>query len=155
MAFLLTNSSVNAFESGLVPLADKFISQCIRHASCEFEKVTSSSLSLTPPSLIYAWTPPFTSVFKAALPQVSLALYLLKHTISTQIYKAQRKINVLVLRTVQWKTQSSEKLDLVEFKRTLRRPSKLEPVPEKSDNIYGVRIPNPWILSTDKASKLQ
>ncbi|MED6212235.1 hypothetical protein PIB30_081319 [Stylosanthes scabra] len=32
--------------------------------------------------------------------------------------------------------------------------SKLEPAPEKSE-IYGVRIPNPWILSTDKAPKLQ
>ncbi|MED6201855.1 hypothetical protein PIB30_099290 [Stylosanthes scabra] len=39
-------------------------------------------------------------------------------------------------------------------RRMLRQLSKLEPVPEKSE-IYGMRIPNPWILSTDKASKPQ
>ncbi|MED6197069.1 hypothetical protein PIB30_053305 [Stylosanthes scabra] len=32
--------------------------------------------------------------------------------------------------------------------------SKLEPAPEKPE-ISGVRIPNPWILSTDKAPKPQ
>ncbi|MED6140140.1 hypothetical protein PIB30_090207 [Stylosanthes scabra] len=36
----------------------------------------------------------------------------------------------------------------------LRQLSKLEPVPEKPE-IYGMRIPNPWILSTDKAPKPQ
>ncbi|MED6171249.1 hypothetical protein PIB30_039073 [Stylosanthes scabra] len=36
----------------------------------------------------------------------------------------------------------------------LHQLSKLEPAPEKS-KIYGVRIPNPWIPSTDKAPKLQ
>ncbi|MED6163055.1 hypothetical protein PIB30_076316 [Stylosanthes scabra] len=38
--------------------------------------------------------------------------------------------------------------------RMLRQLSKLEPVPEKSE-IYGMRIPNPWILSTDKVPKPQ
>ncbi|MED6189163.1 hypothetical protein PIB30_093164 [Stylosanthes scabra] len=38
--------------------------------------------------------------------------------------------------------------------RMLRQLSKLEPVPEKPE-IYGMRIPNPWILSTDKVSKPQ
>ncbi|MED6188118.1 hypothetical protein PIB30_082995 [Stylosanthes scabra] len=36
----------------------------------------------------------------------------------------------------------------------LRQLSKLEPAPEKPE-IYGVRIPNPWIPSTDKAPKPQ
>ncbi|MED6146285.1 hypothetical protein PIB30_033110 [Stylosanthes scabra] len=36
----------------------------IRHALCEFEKVSSSSLSLTPLQLIYAWTPPLALAHK-------------------------------------------------------------------------------------------
>ncbi|MED6170555.1 hypothetical protein PIB30_032126 [Stylosanthes scabra] len=61
----------------------------------------------------------------------------------------------LVPRTTQRRIRSSEKLDGVESKRALRQPFKLEPTLEKSENIYGMRIPNPWILSTDKAPKLQ
>ncbi|MED6167450.1 hypothetical protein PIB30_002932 [Stylosanthes scabra] len=61
----------------------------------------------------------------------------------------------LVLRTTQRKTQSSENLDLVESRRARCQPFKLKHVPEKSDNIYEMKIPHPWILSTDKAPKLQ
>ncbi|MED6174368.1 hypothetical protein PIB30_068393 [Stylosanthes scabra] len=51
--------------------------------------------------------------------------------------------------TTKRRIRSSEKLDGVESKRALRQPFKLEPVPEKPDNIYGMRIPNPWILTNE------
>ncbi|MED6144012.1 hypothetical protein PIB30_011516 [Stylosanthes scabra] len=46
------------------------------------------------------------------------------------------------------------KLSTRSSSRRLRQLSKLEPVPEKSDDIRSEN-PNPWILSTDKGPNLQ
>ncbi|MED6180654.1 hypothetical protein PIB30_012252 [Stylosanthes scabra] len=65
------------------------------------------------------------------------------------------QLTLLVLRSTQRKTRSFGESRLEESGVTLRRLSKFEPVLEKPDNIYEMRILNPWILSTYKASKLQ